>query len=176
MHDFYLNKFLQKLFFGNGGIFLIVLVFLLNLGIVICIDGFLLFPIPATSNYREGPDFSDHIQGDILDKSLFDDTGFLLYRDENGNRHLATVKRNDVTRRYRIIHSKDQLIPENEDPFVYKAGNFFHQNTITVSGDKIELQEGWGNNTIKGINTYMLIALGALAVEMYILRTVTGKE
>ena len=176
MHDFYLNKFLQRLFFGNGGIFGIVLAFLLNLEIVICIDGFLLSPIPATTDYWEGPDFSGHIQREVLDKSPQGDPDFLLYRDESGNRHLATVKHNDVTRRYRIVSSKDQLIPENEDPFVYETGNFFHKTTITVSGDEIIQNEGWGRSEMKAINAYMLIALGILSVELYLFRTVTGKE
>lgn len=78
MHDHYLNKSFQKLIFGNSGtakILLMVLIFLLNLGAVAIVDGFLIHNIPAVSeedtvafgSLHDGPDFSEYIDGEILD-------------------------------------------------------------------------------------------------------------
>lgn len=176
MHDFYITKFFQKLFFGNSGmgqVLLITLTFLLNLTLVFVIDGFAIHSIAPDDS--RSPDFSAYIDGEILDSTTPGGTGFILYRGTDGNRHLATIKENRITWRYRIVNSRDLVISEGEDPFVYETGSilFGGKHTVTVSGDEFIQHEclggGFANETL---SAYMLIALASLLVELAIFRKI----
>lgn len=193
MHDFYLNKFFQNLFFGNSGtakILLMVLVFLLDLGLVMGVDGFLIHNIPAVSHeesaafgsLHEGPDFSQYIDGEILDVYGNLNGYHVLYQSDSGETKLVEVKANDIFYRYRIDRGSELVIPADRDIYHYDNGSNLAPLTFTITnGSEITELTHWdfqlfsfgGNETLI---FYMSIAAVMLLVETYILNKITGKE
>ncbi len=191
MHDFYITKFFQQLIFGksgNGSIFLVVLVFLLNLGAVMAVDGYVIHNIPAVEGGHEetyaigtrddGPDFSPYIDGEILDTYGVIHAYDILYRAENGEKKLVSLNCNEIFHRYRINRGSEITIPE-EDPYEYDSGPGMTRLRLRIENDQImnlSRQGGWQINRSYLLFFYIFIALLFLGIESYILQKVTGRE
>lgn len=144
MHDHYLNKFFQKLFFGNSGnarIFLTVLVFLLNLGLVMGIDYVFIhnLPVPEYEYPNRYPDFSAYIDGEILDANGAGGTFgkyYVLYRDAEGTK-LVELSYNTVFHRCNLKENSVIPIPANQNPYIHDEGNAFAYLRFTIEDNTI---------------------------------------
>lgn len=171
MHNFYLTDFIRKLIFGKssmGKVLLLVVIFLVNLGLVTVIDGYLIYDIP-----KDQP-FSEYLGGEVL--SMYGTTSgyVVLYRADSNENRFVKIQRNDITGRCRIDHSSEIVVSRSEDPYVYDNGNVFSQLQFTVENDAItqlsfldfQLFSFHGNNTLA---IYMLIALIMLLAETFVI-------
>jgi len=188
MHDHYLNKFFQKLFFkesGAPGIFLIVLVFLANLALVAGIDFALIHNIPQPETQISSslipdllyPDFSGALDGEALDAwQGFDDSIFVLYRNPDGNTYVAKLEGSGLFHRYHWDRSCHIPIPENQEPYIHDEGNSVNYLRFTISDDgftyldhrEISLFGSSGNAGSKLLSLWMGISAIFLLLEMII--------
>lgn len=188
MHDHYLNKFFQKLFFrdsGAPGILLIVLVFLTNLALVMGIDLLLIHNIPLPEaqissmlipDYQY-PDFSDALGGEALDASSgFDDSFFVLYRSPDGNSYVTKLEGSGLFHRYHWDKSCHILIPEARDTYIHEEGNSVNYLRFTVSNGgftefhhrEISLFGSSGNEESQLLSIWMVLAVIILLLELVI--------
>lgn len=193
MENHYIGKFFRNLIFGKSGtsrIFLLVMLFLMNLGLILFLDFAFIHNIPLpdeTVTFRvydsSYPDFSDSIDGEILDISGDALQGYhVLYRDADGVSCVVELDGSGIFHRYRLIKRSRITIPAGEDPFVYEEGDQLEYLRITVTEDRFDrcehrdFQLFSGNEQDKLLFCWMLIALIALLTEMYIFKAATGKE
>jgi len=193
MHDFYLNKFFRRIFFGNGGqatILLMTLLFLLNLAVVTVVDGYLIHNIPPVEDEisaayfpdQLGPNFAKWVDGQFLDVYGNRDGYHVLCLEDSGELTLTEVKYNDITKRYRLDRNTRIVIPRDVDPYTYDNGDRLSPFRFTITGgEEITELEHWeyqwfsfsGSETL---SAYMLIALGLMLAQVFIAKKILGKE
>lgn len=179
MHDHHLNKFFQTLFFGNSGnarIFLIVLVFLLNLGLVMGIDYAFIhnLPVPEYEYPNRYPDFSAYIDGEILDAYGAGGTfgGYhVLYRDEEGTK-FAELSYNSIFHRCNFRESSIISIPDDQEPYIHDEGNAFAYLRFTIEDNTIANLDHrdfhLSTNGSPEMNMYIALAALILLLEVLI--------
>ena len=175
---------------NNLSILIWTALFLIDLGLILGLQYFILYPIapPEGDILLQGysrPDFSQaaYFEGcELLDMYGAGNYHYwVLYRNSAGENRMVCISENHVLRRYRIDKTSEQVISPDAEVSVITMDCLTHNRTFRIlNGEKIdqEFQESQikflgslfdGASKQMGLN--MILAVVILLVEYYIYET-----